>query len=91
MDNEPQGLNFIKDVARRMHRIMNTLKAYKGTVVLTEEAYGTMDDKDFTVMWYMPVSIVTTEAVQKDIERRARTLGLLNPRKFYRSDKISSN
>jgi hypothetical protein len=89
---EPTGKQLIKDISRRMHRIMHILPAQRGATVLTEEAYSQLDDKDFTILWFMPVKIVTTKILLADMKRRAELLGLMDARKMIaRSDKIQAN
>lgn len=89
---EPTGKDLIKDISKRMHRIMNLLPAQKGATILTEEAYAQLDDKDFTILWFMPVKIVTTKILLKDIHKRANILGLMDARKaIVRNDKIQAN
>lgn len=82
----------INDIARRMYKIMHLLPAEKGTAVLTDEAYNQLDDKDFTVLWYMPIQIVTTVRILRDIKRRARILDLKDTRKMeVRRENLQSN
>jgi len=90
--SEPTGKDLVKDISRRMHRIMHLLPAQKGATILTEEAYSQLDDKDFTILWFMPVKIVTTKILLSDIKKRAQLLGLMDARKtITRSDKIQAN
>jgi ethanolamine utilization cobalamin adenosyltransferase len=89
---EPTGKDLIKDISRRMHRIMNLLPAQKGSTIITEEVYSQLDDKDFTILWFMPVKIITTKILLSDMRKRANILGLMDARKtIVRSDKIQAN
>jgi len=90
--SEPTGKELVKDISRRMHRIMHMLPAQRGVTILTEEAYSQLDDKDFTILWFMPVKIVTTKILLSDMKKRANILGLMDARKLItRSDKIQAN
>ena len=71
---------------------MHILPAQRGVTILTEEAYAQLDDRDFTILWFMPVKIVTTKILLSDMKRRANVLGLMDARKLItRSDKIQAN
>lgn len=79
----------IRDIAKRMHRIMRTFPAIKGIVPITGDQFASLNDKDFTILWYMPITLIADKDVLKDMERRAESLGLMQIRKT--DDKIHAN
>ncbi len=81
----------IKDVARRMNKVMQKLPAKNGVVTLPDRIYETLDDNDFIILWYMPVPIITTKRVREDMKRRAELLKLVGPRKIAINENISLN
>lgn len=89
---EPKGSELIVDIAKRMNRIMRTFPALKGIVPITGETFEKMDDKDFRILWYMPVTLVAEKGVLREMNKRAEALGLKGSRKIITPyDKIRSN
>jgi len=88
---EPTGKYLVIDIAKRMNRIMKTHLALKGSVAITGDDFARMDDRDFSILWYMPVVIVTEKQVLKEMHKRADSLGLMKIRQTKVNDKVQLN